>query len=56
MLLEHIGESAAARRLMEAVEKVTANPQLHTRDLGGSARTEEVTNAVCKLVAHNASR
>jgi tartrate dehydrogenase/decarboxylase / D-malate dehydrogenase len=41
---------------MQAVEKVTANAQLHTRDLGGLACTEEVTNAVCTLVAHNASR
>ena len=47
MLLEHLGEHDAARRLMQAVESVTANPALHTRDLGGQARTADVTRAVC---------
>lgn len=46
MLLEHLGENAAAQRLMRAVEHVTANPALHTGDLGGSATTEQVTQAV----------
>ncbi len=53
MLLDHIGESEAARQLMQAIEKVTADPRLHTRDLGGKATTEEVTNAVCALLAQN---
>ena len=56
MLLEHIGEPDAATRLMRAIEIVTANALLHTKDLGGNARTEEVTNAVCGLVAQNASK
>lgn len=47
MLLEHLGEKAAAKRVMQAVEHVTANPALHTRDLGGRATTDEVTQAVC---------
>ena len=47
MLLEHLGELDAARQLMEAIEHVTANPELHTRDLGGSATTAQVTQAVC---------
>src|SRR4029079_17280081 len=53
MLLEHIGEPAAARKLMQAIERITADPKLHTKDLGGNARTEEVTNAVCVLLAQN---
>ena len=53
MLLEHIGEAAQARRLMQAIERVAANPLLHTRDLGGKAGTEEVTNAVCRLIMQN---
>jgi tartrate dehydrogenase/decarboxylase/D-malate dehydrogenase len=56
MLLDHIGEPSAARRLMQVIEKVTANSELHTRDLGGSARTEEVTDAVCTLLAQNSSQ
>jgi len=51
MLLEHLGENAAAQRLMQAVEAVTANPTLHTGDLGGTARTEDVTQAVCQALA-----
>jgi tartrate dehydrogenase/decarboxylase/D-malate dehydrogenase len=48
MLLEHLGEQAAADRLMHAIEAVTANPRLHTRDLGGLATTAQVTAAVCE--------
>jgi tartrate dehydrogenase/decarboxylase/D-malate dehydrogenase len=47
LLLEHLGETEAAARLMKAIEHVTANPSLHTRDLGGTATTAEVTEAVC---------
>src|ERR1700732_843581 len=47
MMLEHIGENPAADRLMRAVERVTADPALHTPDLGGSATTAQVTAAVC---------
>ena len=47
MLLEHIGETAAGKTLMQAIESVTADVKLHTRDLGGTATTEDVTNAVC---------
>jgi len=50
MLLEHLGEHAAARQVMAAVEAVTANPALHTRDLGGNATTAQVTEAVCALL------
>jgi tartrate dehydrogenase/decarboxylase/D-malate dehydrogenase len=48
MLLEHLGEREAAARLMRAIEAVTADPALHTRDLGGRATTEDVTAAVCR--------
>ncbi len=51
MLLEHLGEQAAADRLMHAIEEVTANPRLHTRDLGGLATTAQVTAAVCEKIA-----
>jgi tartrate dehydrogenase/decarboxylase/D-malate dehydrogenase len=47
LMLEHLGEAEAARRVMRAIEQVTANPKLHTRDLGGSATMNEVTEAVC---------
>ena len=46
MLLEHLGERAAAGRLMSAIERVTADSRFHTPDLGGKARTVGVTSAV----------
>jgi tartrate dehydrogenase/decarboxylase / D-malate dehydrogenase len=51
MMLEHLGEQAAADSLMAAIESVMANPSLHTRDLGGVATTEQVTQAVCAKFA-----
>ena len=48
MMLEHLGEDDAAKRLMAAIEEVTANPALHTADLGGKAKTVDVTRAVCE--------
>jgi tartrate dehydrogenase/decarboxylase/D-malate dehydrogenase len=36
MMLEHLGEKAAAEKLMRAVEKVTADAANHTPDLGGN--------------------
>ncbi|TCO80554.1 tartrate dehydrogenase/decarboxylase/D-malate dehydrogenase [Plasticicumulans lactativorans] len=56
MLLEHLGEAAAAARVMRAIERVTADPALHTRDLGGSATTAEVTRAVCDFIAADRER
>jgi tartrate dehydrogenase/decarboxylase/D-malate dehydrogenase len=50
MMLEHLGEDAAAKKLMVAIEKVTASG-LHTPDLGGRATTAEVTRAVCAALA-----
>jgi tartrate dehydrogenase/decarboxylase/D-malate dehydrogenase len=50
MMLEHLGEKDAAVRLMRAVERVTADPELHTPDLGGSATTRQVTDAVIQAL------
>jgi tartrate dehydrogenase/decarboxylase/D-malate dehydrogenase len=51
LMLDHLGENAAAARLMRAIERVTANADFHTPDLGGSATTDEVTAAVCAALA-----
>ncbi|HVC12708.1 MAG TPA: tartrate dehydrogenase [Burkholderiales bacterium] len=45
MMLEHLGEARAAARLMQAIERVTAQ-KVFTPDLGGTARTADVTRAV----------
>ena len=46
MMLEHLGEMTAARRLMAAIERVTGSCELPA-DLGGSATTAQITAAVC---------
>jgi tartrate dehydrogenase/decarboxylase / D-malate dehydrogenase len=49
MMIEFLGEAGAARRLRAAVEKVTGGGVL-TPDLGGAAKTAEVTAAVCAAI------
>ncbi|HWL67235.1 MAG TPA: tartrate dehydrogenase [Geminicoccus sp.] len=50
MMLDHLGEQGAAALLMQAIERVTADPALHTPDLGGTARTEDVTRAAIEAI------
>jgi tartrate dehydrogenase/decarboxylase/D-malate dehydrogenase len=49
MMLEHLGEARAAARLMKAIEAVTAR-KVFTPDLGGTARTVDVTAAVLEAL------
>jgi tartrate dehydrogenase/decarboxylase / D-malate dehydrogenase len=51
MMLEHLGENAAATKLMAVIESVTADKSLHTRDLGGNATMAQVTDAVIARIA-----
>ncbi len=46
LMLEHLGEGGAAARVLGAVERAMADPANHTPDLGGRARTEDVTTAI----------
>jgi tartrate dehydrogenase/decarboxylase / D-malate dehydrogenase len=50
MMLDHLGEKEAANRLMRAIERVAANPSLHTPDLGGEATTRAVTDATIAAI------
>jgi tartrate dehydrogenase/decarboxylase/D-malate dehydrogenase len=50
MMLEHLGEKPAGDRLMRAIERVTADSRFHTPDLGGTAKTAEVTAAVIAAI------
>lgn len=50
MMLEHLGEKAAAERLMSAIERVSADKRFHTPDLGGTAKTVDVTEAVKEAI------
>jgi tartrate dehydrogenase/decarboxylase/D-malate dehydrogenase len=42
MMLDHLGESAAAGRVMAALERVLGAGAVRTPDLGGTAGTAEV--------------
>jgi tartrate dehydrogenase/decarboxylase/D-malate dehydrogenase len=46
MMLDHLGEQAAAAAIMRAVEEVLADPARRTADLKGSANTESCGKAV----------
>ena len=51
MMLDHLGEANAAKRLMRAIEKVTGEDAVLTRDLGGNASTRQVIDAVIKALS-----
>jgi tartrate dehydrogenase/decarboxylase/D-malate dehydrogenase len=46
MMLEHLGEKAAARDVEKAIETVLAAKSPKTPDLGGNATTQDVGNAI----------
>jgi len=48
-MLDHLGEADASIRLMRALEKVCADGIL-TPDVGGTATTRQVTDAVCEAI------
>jgi isocitrate dehydrogenase (NAD+) len=50
MLLVHLGEKAAAHKLQTAVEAVYRSGTSLTGDVGGTASTEEFTDAVVKAI------
>ena len=46
MMLDHLGEPAAAMAILTAIEQVTAAGDPRPRDLGGTATTQDITDAV----------
>ena len=46
MMLEHLGEGERARRVREALESTIREGRMLTHDLGGTASTDEFTDAV----------
>jgi isocitrate/isopropylmalate dehydrogenase len=51
MLLEHVGETGPARRVVAAVESVYADGRALTPDQGGTATTRQFTDAVLSALA-----
>jgi isocitrate dehydrogenase (NAD+) len=50
MMLRHLGEGTAARSVEAAVDRVLSNGRVRTPDLGGSASTADVAEAVADAV------
>ena len=50
MMLEHLGEKEAAKRVRRAVLAVLREGKTLTHDLGGSAGTTEITEAIAARV------
>jgi len=50
MMLEHLGETKAARSIVGAIERVLAEKTLRTRDLGGNADTAACGKAVADAI------
>ena len=46
MMLEHLDEQEGAGLLMNAIERVIEEGHVRTRDLGGKASTQDITDAV----------
>lgn len=51
MMLEHLGEQAAADAIVAAIETCLRDGGPRTRDMGGQAGTEEVGRAIAEIVA-----
>jgi tartrate dehydrogenase/decarboxylase / D-malate dehydrogenase len=51
LMLEELGEARAARAVMDAIEAVLARGAVRTGDLGGSAGTNEVGDALVEALA-----
>ena len=51
MMLEHLGLSHVSKRIMTAIEAALKSPETRTKDLGGTANTDQVANLMCTLLA-----
>ena len=50
MMLEHLGEGAAADAILSAVERTLAEGGPRTRDLGGNAGTMDAARAIAEAL------
>jgi tartrate dehydrogenase/decarboxylase / D-malate dehydrogenase len=55
MLLDDLGEAQLAARILAALESLTAEGRVLTPDLGGTAKTWEVTDEICAKVRAGAN-
>jgi isocitrate dehydrogenase (NAD+) len=52
LMLDHLGERSAARRIEAALEKIYREANHTTKDVGGSATTDQFTDAVISALPH----
>jgi isocitrate/isopropylmalate dehydrogenase len=50
MMLDFLNQHKAAAAINKACREVVADKKNHTRDLGGTASTSQVGEAVCRLI------
>ena len=50
MMLDHLGETDAAASIVNAIERLLAESELRTRDMGGRASTEELGRTIAGLI------
>jgi tartrate dehydrogenase/decarboxylase / D-malate dehydrogenase len=50
MMLEHLGHKAAADAILAAIERLFAETDVRTRDMGGTATCRELGDALVELV------
>ena len=55
LMLRHLGEHAAANRIVDAVTAVLAAGRVRTRDLGGTAGTTDVRDAIVAVLQGGAA-
>ncbi|HTI38846.1 MAG TPA: isocitrate dehydrogenase (NAD(+)) [Vicinamibacterales bacterium] len=50
LMLDYLGERERAERIRTALTRVLTDGRVRTRDLGGTARTTEFTDAICREI------
>ena len=50
MMLDHLGETEGAKLIVNAIEEIISNGEVLTKDLGGNANTQEVTQAIIEKI------
>lgn len=53
MMMQHLGYGAMHDLILSAIENVLKDKQSLTRDMGGTANTRELTDAVIAAISHN---
>jgi tartrate dehydrogenase/decarboxylase/D-malate dehydrogenase len=56
MMLDHVGERAAAEQILLAIEQVVAQGAVRTPDLGGASTTTDVVKAIGAALGSKAAR